>query len=77
MELIVSGLTTLVAAFAGAWFAYILSNRDRVRDQENAQVAAGNRAIFMLMRQFNTLHNLKTLIIDPKRSDPDPIWWTG
>lgn len=67
---VVSALTTLLAAFAGAWFAFELANRDRVRDLTNARVAAGNRAIFILMRHFNTLHNLKTQVIDPKRADP-------
>ena len=66
---LISGLTTLVAAFAGSWFAYILSNRDRARNEKDARVAAANRALFTLLRQFNTLYVLKAQIIDPKRSD--------
>ncbi len=65
----VGALTTLVAAFAGSWFAYKFSDRDRKRQLEDAQVAAANRAIFTLMRQFNTLTVFKERIIAPKRAD--------
>jgi hypothetical protein len=70
LDPIISGVTTLVAAFAGAWFAYALSKHERTRDLIDARVAAANRAIFALLRQFNSLHIIRLQEINPRRGDP-------
>ncbi len=63
------GLIALVAAFAGAWFAYRLERKQRRRELDDSRVAAGNRAVMTLMNQVNKLHNIRTQFIDPKRQD--------
>ena len=48
-------LTTLVAAFSGAWFAFLLNDRAKARETTRQQVAALNRAQFTLIRQGSCL----------------------
>lgn len=48
-----SALATLIAAFSGAWLAFHLANRDRVRQESERQVSSINKALFILMRQIN------------------------
>jgi hypothetical protein len=65
-----SALATLAAAFSGARYAFHLQGQARARWPVEDRVAAGNRAIFVLIRQFNTLKTFQTQIIDPVRDDP-------
>jgi hypothetical protein len=69
-DTVVSGLVTLVAAFVGAWYAFRLSDRDRARQTEREQVAAVNRAQFVLIQQFNGLKMIQSQIIEPVRQHP-------
>ena len=63
-------LITLVAAFSGAWFAFLLNDRAKARETTRQQVAALNRAQFTLIRQINTLKNIQSQVIDPVRQHP-------
>ena len=63
-------LITLVAAFSGAWFAFLLNDRAKARETTRQQVAALNRAQFTLIRQLNTLKTLQSQVIDPVRQHP-------
>jgi len=65
-----SALATLVAAFSGARYAFHLQGKAQARRTVEDRVAAGNRAIFVLIRQFNTLKTFQIQIIDPVRDDP-------
>lgn len=70
MESAVAAAASFGAALGGAWLAFALSKLEKKRDLRKSKVAAGNRALFALMRQFNTLHNIKTQFIDPRPDDP-------
>ena len=61
---------TLLAAFLGAWSAFQLDNKVRARRTTRAQVAAVNRGMFVLGRQYNLLLNLQAQVVDPVRDDP-------
>src|SRR5688572_7178097 len=66
----VTGLVTLVAAFAGSWYAFQLSDRAKTRETTAAQVAAINRAQFVLIQQYNALRIFQRKVVEPVRSDP-------
>jgi len=70
VELALTALVTLVAAFAGSWYAFRLSDNARARQTVDEQVAAINRAQFVLIRQWNLLRNFQAQIVDPFRNDP-------
>ena len=66
----VSAVSTLIAAFSGAWYAFRLNSKNTKDKLIQEQVAAGNRAIFMLLRQFNELSAIQNKLINPHRDDP-------
>ena len=70
VETLITGLVTLVAAFAGSWYAFRLSDRERARQTIREQVAAVNRAQFILIQQFNELKLIQSRIINPVRQHP-------
>lgn len=70
LDTIISAFVTLAAAFAGAWSAFKLEDRARARRRVRDQVAAINRAQFVLIQQWNELKNIQAKMIDPKRKDP-------
>ena len=59
---------TLMAAFAGAGFAFILENWQRKRAERNKRVGYGRIAIFVLGRYRNSLIVFRNQIIDPIRN---------
>ncbi len=59
IELSISAGTTLLAAFCGAWFAFLFAKWQSKADEKNYQAAAANRALFVLTRQFNALENIR------------------
>ena len=63
-------IATLLAAFLGAWFAFILENRKKERELEDKNIAAGNRALFVLIRQLNVLLVFQKQAIEPVRNHP-------
>lgn len=71
-ELIVSTIITavaaLAAAFAGSWFAFLLNDKALMRKKLSDEVTAGNRAIFILLQQWNDLRLFQTQFIDPART---------
>ena len=70
IELIISAIPSLVAVFLGAWLAFKFQNLARKKETRANAVAAGNRTIFTLMRQYNSLLLLQRDIIEPARSHP-------
>lgn len=65
----ITGLVTLVAAFAGSWYAFRLSDNVRARETIATNVAAVNRAQFALIQQYNLLKVFQRKSIDPARTD--------
>jgi hypothetical protein len=71
IELSISAGTTLLAAFFGAWFAFLFAKWQADADEKNHQAAAANRALFVLMRQFNALENIRRQQLVPLEDKPD------
>lgn len=71
LEIVVPALTTLLAAFLGAWFAFRLQNNKEENKKHQENIEAANRALFMLSRVINELENIKKQVIDPVRDQPD------
>lgn len=68
---IVAGvIATLVAAFAGAFFAYKFnSDREKQRKQE-IDLASANKAIFTLVRVYNYIGGFNNQFVKPHVDDP-------
>ncbi|MEW8437700.1 MAG: hypothetical protein AB2689_06040 [Candidatus Thiodiazotropha taylori] len=62
-------LTTLLAAFLGAWAAYRLQDRKEIRKEFDRQVAFGNDAIAALIDNMHQLQFYQSINIDPFRHD--------
>lgn len=75
MDFILHIIATIASVFAGATAAFFWERRTKEKEREKELVAAGNRAIFVISRQFAVLNELKTQIIDPVRNNPD-VWVT-
>ena len=69
-EFILPALSTLVAAFLGAWYAFTLQDNKNRRETEDRQIAALNLAIFALGRKQNKLHNIQDHVITPWQDNP-------
>lgn len=71
VEQLLSGGITLVAAFAGAYFAFLFERNTRKREETERQVAAGNLALFTLSQIWNILHHYETTVIGTWKNKPD------
>src|SRR3990172_9300056 len=67
----VSPVTTLLAAFFGAWFAYRFQNRVKERDIRSANISAANRAMFDVFQLLNSIRLFQKDMIDPCRGRQD------
>jgi hypothetical protein len=65
----ITGPVTLVAAFAGSWYAFRLTDHARGRETIATNVAAVNRAQFALIQRYNLLKVFRRESIDPVRTD--------
>lgn len=63
-------ITTLLGALSGAWIAFKLNAHNNEKEAQNKKVAAANRALFVLIAQWNMLADFKQKHIDPHRDDP-------
>ena len=68
---IVAILATLVAAFAGAWGAFLLESQRREREARDRNVGAGSRAIYTIFNLWNTLEQYRKEVLEPYRGRPD------
>ena len=66
---IIPFLTTLFAAFLGAWFAFLFQNRRENRKEENINVAALNKVQINLIQQLNVLTILHKDFIKPYQNN--------
>lgn len=67
---IVNPVATLVAAFTGAWFAFIYQNRQKTNEKYRENISAGNRALVTLFQQVNSLKLYQVDMIEPHRNNP-------
>ena len=70
LQVLFPALSTLIAAFLGAWFAFRLHRIKDQEDEKNRNMVAGNKAIFTMSRIYNELYTIKEQIIDPVRQSP-------
>jgi hypothetical protein len=64
-------LATLVAAFAGAWGAFLLENERHKREVEDRNIGAANRAIYTLFNLWNILEQYRKEVLELYRGKPD------
>lgn len=64
-----SALATLVAAFAGAWFAFHFQENKELLKKHKERVSLINQALIALIRQYQALENIK-LELEPFKDDP-------
>lgn len=62
---IISPMTTLLAVFAGAWFAFLLQNKREKKKETNTNVAALNKVQINLIQQLNMLTNFNKTYVQP------------
>lgn len=70
IELFVTTLATLVAAYGGAKYAFSIQNKKNAKDQDDLNIANGNLALFTLIRFHNKFLNIDSQMIGDKRNDP-------
>lgn len=64
---LIEPITTLVAAFAGAWFAFRFERKHKEADEVRRRVGAANRALYMLFNLWNGMVQIRQEVIDPHR----------
>ncbi|MBU4317800.1 MAG: hypothetical protein KKF30_11070 [Proteobacteria bacterium] len=67
---IIAALTTLVASFGGAWFAFSLQNRKEKRREVNTNAEALNKIQITLSQQLNALTIFNKDFIQPHKNHP-------
>lgn len=60
-----AGLITLFAAFLGAYSAFLLQNKKQEEELISRRVNSGNKAIFQIIRSFNSFGSYKKQFITP------------
>lgn len=60
-----SGLITLFAAFIGAYSAFLLQNKKQESELISQRVNSGNKAIFQIIRNYNSFGSYKKQFIAP------------
>ncbi|RZL87269.1 MAG: hypothetical protein EOP82_26865 [Variovorax sp.] len=70
LELTVSGLVTLGAAYIGARFAFRFNTQQQANSLRDSRVEECNRAMLNLFRQFNTLASYRKQWLEAHRTSP-------
>ncbi|OHB74855.1 MAG: hypothetical protein A2Z25_09180 [Planctomycetes bacterium RBG_16_55_9] len=66
---VLSALTTMLATFLGAKYAFSLTEKSNRKREAEDKVSAANRVIFNLIRMRNNFATVRSQIIDPYKSD--------
>ena len=67
---IAPSITTLAAAFFGAWFAFLLQIKEKEDKERKEIVASVNQVLFSLFQRANSLKLFQIDNIDPLRNNP-------
>lgn len=70
LSFILTSLTTLVAAFLGAKFAFQMQTKKQEEERIKSEVTAGNKAIFEIIRTYNKFVAIRNQFINPNRNNP-------
>jgi hypothetical protein len=68
---VIAALTSLVASFAGAWAAFKFQTYQKVTEENQKAVGAGNRAIYTVFALWNVLEQYRKECLEPYRDRPD------
>lgn len=68
---LLTALGTVGSTFIGAWLAFSFAKRGRQAEKLEAEVVAGNRALFTLVRMWNALKQHQLEITNEFRNRPD------
>ena len=68
---LIDPITTLVAAFGGAWLAFQLERKRRGDDETQKRVGVANRALYTLFNFWNILEQHRKEVIEPCRGKSD------
>ena len=63
-------VATLVAAYAGAWYAFSLNQEATAKDLRSKQAGVGARAMFVLWRQINAIAQVQEDVVNKYRNYP-------
>ena len=66
-----NALVALVSVFLGAFFAYRFERTQRKKEQNELEVAAGNRALFTLFRMSSALRQYQIEMVEEYRTKDD------
>ncbi len=67
---VITSLATLLAAYLGAKFAFKWQNQQLLEQKIADEVAAGNKALFEIIRTYNKFVAIRNQFINPHRNDP-------
>jgi len=70
LNFVLTSLTTLLAAYLGAKFAFQLQVKKQEQNKTDADVKNGNKTIFELIRTYNKFIAIRNQFINPQRQDP-------
>jgi hypothetical protein len=70
LDEIITALATLVAAFGGAWFAFLLQNKKEKKKEIKENVTALNKVQINLTQQLNALTILNKDFVQPAKKHP-------
>ena len=64
-------VTTLVAAFAGAWAAFLFESRKRKREEQGRHKSAANQALVTLVNMWNIMFEYYEKVVLPTKGRDD------
>ena len=64
-------LATLVAAFSGAWFAFLFESRRKAKEEKSQQRAVANRSIYIISEMWNVLYQYYQDVAKPYKNKSD------
>lgn len=70
---IIPVLGTLVAAFLGAWTAFLLESRSRKREKREQSLESANKLLYVLYERLNTIKLFQYDFVNPTRDDPSQM----
>ena len=70
VNFVITSLTTLLAAYLGARFAFKWQNQQLTEQKVRNEVAAGNKALFEIIRTYNKFIAIRNQFIKSERNKP-------
>lgn len=67
---VVPHIATLIAAFLGAWTAFVLESSSRKMEKREKQLDSANRLLYVLYERLNTIKLFQIDFVNPTRNHP-------